>query len=70
MMITAETTVKEALESCPGAAEIFASRGINPADKCSGMYDMVTLEDAIEWCKIDGDLDSLIAELNAAAATV
>lgn len=67
MAITLETTVKEAVSSSPQAPEIFRKRGIDPAVKCSGMYDMVTLEDAVEWCKI-GELASLITELNRAIA--
>lgn len=31
------------------------------------MYDMVTLQDAVEWCKF-GDLELLLAELNGLTA--
>lgn len=65
MTVTRETTVKDALESFAGAAEIFERHGIEPAAKCSGMYDMVSLDDAEEWCKVH-DVDGLIEELNAA----
>ncbi len=65
MKITLQTLVKDAVDSCDEAVELFIRHGINPTQKCSGMYDMVTLEDAQEWCKIE-DLDALIAELNAA----
>lgn len=65
-MITPETTVKEAVESSPGAPKVFEQFGINPKEKCSGMYDMVSLEDAIDWCHIGTDLESLVAALNAA----
>lgn len=67
MVITRETTVEEAVHSSPAAAEIFISHGIDPREKCSGMYDMVTLEDAEDWCKIK-DVDGLISELNLVLA--
>lgn len=65
MVVTRETTVKEVVYSCKAAPELFAKHGVNPQVQCLGMYDMVTLEEAEEWCKLR-DLDSLLEELNAA----
>ncbi len=65
MVVTRETTVKEAVYSCKAAPELFAKHGVNPQVQCLGMYDMVTLEEAEEWCKLR-DLDTLLEELNAA----
>lgn len=64
MRITRQTIVKEAVESCEAAPSIFARHGINPLERCVGMYDLNTIEDAEEWCALH-DVDGLIAELNA-----
>lgn len=65
MMITRETMVKDALESCREAQALFEAHGIDPLDKCKGMYDMVSLDEAESWCKVK-DVDDLIDALNAA----
>ena len=65
MVITRSTVVKEAVESSPAAPQIFARHGVNPKEKCAGMYDLVTLEEAEQRCHLH-DLDGLIEELNAA----
>lgn len=66
MRITRQTLVKEAVESSPEAPAIFARHGINPLERCQGMYDLNTIEDAEEWCGLH-DIDGLVAELNEAA---
>lgn len=65
MRITRQTIVKEAVESCEAAPAIFAKHGVNPLERCIGMYDLNTIEDAEEWCALR-DVDGLIDELNAA----
>ncbi|HEY8424518.1 MAG TPA: hypothetical protein VIK73_00690 [Limnochordales bacterium] len=66
MRITRKTLVKEAVESSREAPAIFARHGINPLDRCQGMYDLNSIEDAEEWCGLH-DIDGLIRELNEAA---
>lgn len=65
MKITRDTIVKDAVESCPEAPAIFEAHGIDPRCKCKGMWDVTTLDEAADWCKIK-DVDGLIAELEAA----
>ena len=66
MRVTRQTLVKEAVESSREAPAIFSRHGINPLERCQGMYDLNTIEDAEEWCGLH-DIDGLVAELNEAA---
>ncbi len=63
--ITRATTVKEAVESSAAARGLFIRHGIDPLERCVGMYDLNTLGDAEDWCHI-ADVAGLIAELNDA----
>ena len=67
MRITRETVVKDAVESSREARAIFIRHGIDPLEKCRGVYDMATLGEVELWCHVR-DLDGLIAELNEALA--
>lgn len=65
-MITRETQVHRAFLSSAQAPALFASHGVRGAETCQVAWDEVSLEDAEAWCHL-GDLDGLIAALNAAA---
>lgn len=65
--ITRSTTVKDAVTSCKAARELFIEHGIDPLARCTGMYDLNTLDDAEDWCHVT-DVDGLIRELNRVIA--
>ncbi len=65
-MIARETQVHTAFLSSADAPALFAAHGVRAAEKCQVVWDEVSLEDAEAWCHL-GDLDGLIAALNAAA---
>lgn len=65
MQITRDTLVKDAVRSSKQAPGFFKRHSVSPEEQCSGMYDMISLDEAEEWCKVK-DMDGLIKELNAA----
>jgi len=62
MRITKETHIREALEKCPGAAQIFDRHGLDCA-ACFGA-DVETIEDGALMHDID--LGALLEDLNRA----
>jgi hypothetical protein len=66
--ITRATTVKDAVTSSKAAREMFVAHGIDPLARCTGMYDLNTLDDAEDWCHVT-DVDGLVRELNDAIAS-
>lgn len=66
MEITRETLVLDAANSSSKAPALFEEHGIDVLAKCKGMSDMVTMEEAEDWCGIK-DMDGLIEKLRQAA---
>lgn len=66
--ITRATIVKDAVTSSKTARELFIAHGIDPLDRCAGMYDLNTLGDVEDWCHVT-DVEGLIRELNQAIAS-
>ena len=66
--ITRATTVKDAVTSSKAARALFIAHGIDPLERCVGMYDLNTLGDVEDWCHVT-DVEGLIRELNQAIAS-
>lgn len=66
--ITRTTTVKDAVTSSKTARELFIAHGIDPLERCVGMYDLNTLGDVEDWCHVT-DVPGLIRDLNGAIAS-
>jgi hypothetical protein len=67
MTITRATTVRDAVASSKAARDLFIKHGIDPEIRCVGMYDINTLDDVEQYCRVK-NVDTLIGELNAAIA--
>lgn len=62
MIISRDTTVKEIMEACPEAAEVFLSHGVDVPLECDEGIQDCNLEICESMCHID-DVDALIRDL-------
>ncbi|MBX9880195.1 MAG: hypothetical protein K2Y22_17180 [Candidatus Obscuribacterales bacterium] len=62
MIITRETTVKEIMDACPDAAQVFLQHGVDVPLSCDESILDCNLELCDSMCHID-DVDALILDL-------